>query len=44
MAVEQLRHGSEVLEQLIREEGLRVVGAEYSLETGVVEFLEDICA
>jgi carbonic anhydrase len=44
MAVEQLRRGSEVLEQLINEEGLRVVGAEYSLETGVVEFLEDISA
>jgi carbonic anhydrase len=29
-----------VLEQLIRDEGLLVVGAEYSLETGVVEFLE----
>jgi len=40
MSVEQLRRGSEVLEQLIAEEGLRVVGAEYSLETGVVEFLE----
>ena len=44
MSVEQLRQGSEVLEQLIKEEGLRVVGAEYSLETGVVEFLEDISA
>jgi carbonic anhydrase len=40
MSVEQLRRGSEVLEQLIAEEGLRVVGAEYSLETGVVEFLQ----
>jgi carbonic anhydrase len=40
MSVEQLRHGSEVLEQLIKDEGLRVVGAEYSLETGVVEFFE----
>ena len=39
-SVNQLRHGSEVLEQLIREDGLRVVGAEYSLETGVVEFFE----
>ena len=29
-----LRHGSEVLEQLIRDDGLLVVGAEYSLETG----------
>lgn len=39
-SVNQLRHGSEILEQLIRDEGLRVVGAEYSLETGVVEFLD----
>lgn len=35
-----LRHGSEILEQLIADEGLRVVGAEYSLETGVVEFFD----
>ena len=35
----QLRHGSEVLEQRIRTGGLLVIGAEYSLETGVVEFL-----
>jgi len=40
MSVNQLRHGSEVLEQLIQDEGLRIVGAEYSLETGVVEFLD----
>jgi len=39
-SVDHLRHGSELLEQLIREEGLVVVGAEYSLETGVVEFFE----
>jgi len=32
-----LRHGSEVLEQLSREDGLLVVGAEYSLQTGVVD-------
>jgi carbonic anhydrase len=38
--VDQLRHGSEILEQLIRDEGLVVVGAEYSLETGVVEFFD----
>jgi carbonic anhydrase len=38
----QLRHGSEVLEQLIENEGLAVVGAEYSLETGVVEFFDRI--
>ena len=39
-SVDHLRHGSEVLEQLIQEDGLRVVGAEYSLETGVVEFFD----
>ena len=43
-SVEHLRHGSDVLEQLIREEGLRVVGAEYSLETGVVEFFDGATA
>lgn len=36
----QLRHGSELLERLIREDGLVVVGAEYSLETGEVEFFD----
>jgi carbonic anhydrase len=35
-----LRNGSELLEQLIREDGLLVVGAEYSLETGVVDFFD----
>jgi carbonic anhydrase len=35
-----LRHGSELLEQLIKDDGLLVVGAEYSLETGVVEFFD----
>ena len=39
-SVDQLRHGSEVLEQLIREQGLRIVGAKYSLETGLVDFFE----
>jgi carbonic anhydrase len=39
-SVSHLRHGSEILEQLIRTDGLLVVGAEYSLETGVVEFLD----
>ncbi len=39
-SVNQLRHGSEVLEQLIQNNGLRVVGAEYCLETGVVQFFE----
>lgn len=37
-----LRHGSELLEQLIQKDGLRVVGAEYSLESGSVEFFDGI--
>ena len=40
-SVEQLRHGSALLEQLISDDGLLVVGAEYSLETGVVDFLSE---
>jgi len=39
MAVEHLRHGSPLLERLITHEGLMVIGAEYDLETGKVEFL-----
>lgn len=39
-SVNHLQHGSELLEQLIRKDGLLVVGAEYSLETGVVTFLD----
>jgi carbonic anhydrase len=35
-----LRHGSEVLEQLIEKHELLVVGAEYSLETGLVDFFD----
>lgn len=37
-----LRHGSAVLERLIRNDGLQVVGAEYALETGVVDFFDGI--
>jgi carbonic anhydrase len=39
-SVNDLRHGSEILESLIANDGLLVVGAEYSLDTGVVEFLD----
>jgi carbonic anhydrase len=39
-SVDHLRHGSEILEQLIQSEGLHVIGAEYSLETGEVEFFD----
>jgi carbonic anhydrase len=35
-----LRNGSQVLEQLIQQDGLLVVGAEYSLQTGLVEFFD----
>jgi carbonic anhydrase len=38
----QLRHGSPILEQLSVAAGLRVVGAEYSLETGVVDFFDGL--
>ena len=39
-AVDRLRHGSPLMESLIAENGLVVVGAEYDLSTGVVEFFE----
>ncbi len=38
----QVRHGSEVLEELIEKGRVRVVGAEYSLETGVVDFFDGV--
>lgn len=37
-----LRNGSQILEQLIQKEGLLVVGAEYSLATGEVEFFDGV--
>ena len=40
-SVEQLRHGSAIIENLIANDGLVVTGAWYSLETGRVEFLEE---
>jgi len=44
MSADHLRHGSEVLEQLIEHDGLLVVGAEYGLETGSVEFFDGVPA
>ena len=41
-SVQHLRHGSDVIEQLIQRAGLMVVGAEYSLETGVVDFFDGL--
>ena len=43
-AAEHLRHGSALLEELIRKDGLVVVGAEYSLESGVVTFFDGVPA
>jgi carbonic anhydrase len=41
-SVGQLRHGSQLLEPLIASGKLRVVGAEYSLESGVVDFFDGV--
>jgi carbonic anhydrase len=43
-SVAHLRKGSQLLEHLIRVEGLKVLSAEYSLETGEVDFLEGVSA
>jgi carbonic anhydrase len=37
-----LRTGSEILERLVAAEKLAVIGAEYSLETGVVDFFDGV--
>jgi carbonic anhydrase len=41
-SVKHLRHGSGIIEHLIRNAGLMVVGAEYSLQTGVVDFFDGL--
>ena len=41
-ATNQLRHGSEIIERLSAQDGLLVVGAEYSLESGLVNVLDDV--
>ena len=41
-SVDHLRHASALLEGLIQRDGLRVVGSEYSLESGVVTFFEEV--
>jgi carbonic anhydrase len=43
-ATDHLRHGSDVLEQLIARDGLLVVGAEYFVETGLVDFFDGVPA
>lgn len=42
MAASFLRHGSRIIEQLVEQGELVVVGAEYSLETGVVDFFDGL--
>ena len=42
VAANTLRQDSEVLKRLIQEDGLIVVGAEYSLETGAVDFFDGL--
>lgn len=41
-SVDHLRHGSQALENLIRDDGLEIVGAEYSLMTGKVDFFDHV--
>jgi carbonic anhydrase len=40
-SVRHLRHGSDIIRNLIENDGLMIVGAEYSLETGEVDFFDD---
>lgn len=41
-SAEHLRHGSELLENLAKTDGLWVVGAQYSLKSGAVDFFDGI--
>ncbi len=43
-SVDKLRHGSALLENLIDEDGLVIIGAEYDLSTGKVEFFDGLPA
>lgn len=40
-SVSNLGHDSQIIERLVQTDGLMVVGAEYSLETGLVDFFDD---
>lgn len=41
-SAEKLRHASDVITRLERDDGLLIVGAEYSLETGLVDFFDGV--
>lgn len=40
-SVDKLRHGSLIIEQLVDAGDLQIIGAEYSIETGTIDFFED---
>lgn len=40
-SVNHLRHGSPILEQLVQNDGLLIVGAKYSLKKGLVDFYDE---
>jgi carbonic anhydrase len=39
-SVDNLKHGSEILESLVANHELIIIGAEYCLEAGIVDFFE----
>jgi carbonic anhydrase len=41
-SAKKLRHASDVITRLERDDGLLIVGAEYSLETGLVDFFDGV--
>jgi carbonic anhydrase len=41
-AADHLRHGSALLEHLVKSDGMLIVGAEYCLETGEVDFFDGV--
>ena len=41
-SADHLRNGSPLLERLIRNDGLLVIGAEYSMENGIVDFFDGV--
>jgi carbonic anhydrase len=42
IAVDHLTHGSPILEELFLGRGLAIVGAEYDIETGIVDFFDGV--
>lgn len=41
-SADHMRRGSDILEELERDDGLLIVGAEYSLDTGLVDFFDGV--